>query len=294
MEEEWKRINGFSNYIINNNGVIKNIKTNRIIKEVNMSSYKSVSIKGDNNKRFNKLVHRLVAETFIPNLENKPTVNHKDKNRINNNVNNLEWYTMKEQHAHKNETKKEIKFGFGSGRREILRLNKDNMILEKYDSIILATKWLFDNNLTKIQEINDKTIKNLIGRIRNALTGKNKSAYGFKWKYDNKDDIKNEEWIEINPELIDNKINYYVSSYGRIKTPKNRISEGYLNESGYKIINIWNNKLFIHRLVALAFIPNPYNKPQVNHKDKDRTNNVISNLEWVTSKENNIHKFKKN
>ena len=80
----------------------------------------------------------------------------------------------------------------------------------------------------------------------------------------------------------------------RIKTPKNRISEGYLNESGYKIINIWNNKLFIHRLVALAFIPNPYNKPQVNHKDKDRTNNVISNLEWVTSKENNIHKFKKN
>ena len=67
----------------------------------------------------------------------------------------------------------------------------------------------------------------------------------------------------------------------------------YKNFEGYKRVKLTQNgkrkSFLIHRLVALAYIPNTYNKPIVNHINSNRTDNRVENLEWVTHKENSQH-----
>lgn len=91
MKEQWKVINDYNNYLISNTGKVKNNKTNKILKgQIDKDGYACVNLKGKV-----KRIHRLVATEFIKNDKNLPQVNHKDENKLNNNVENLEWCTNK-------------------------------------------------------------------------------------------------------------------------------------------------------------------------------------------------------
>lgn len=75
---------------------------------------------------------------------------------------------------------------------------------------------------------------------------------------------------------------------GRLLTPKR--SGNYFGVTLF--IPLYRRRFYIHRLVASAFIPNPHNKPHVNHKNRDRSDNSASNLEWVTPAENTAHAYR--
>ena len=103
------------------------------------------------------------------------------------------------------------------------------------------------------------------------------------------DNLPNENWREtVLPD-------YEISTYGRIKSYKRgeQIIKPVLDPDGYLKVRLNNNNkrknFSIHRLVAIAFIHNPDNKPEINHIDGDKFNNRVENLEWVTAAENIAH-----
>jgi hypothetical protein len=89
------------------------------------------------------------------------------------------------------------------------------------------------------------------------------------------------------------KENYYVSSLGRFKNKKGSIMKDYKSHhSGYIYLRVNIQKYALHRLIAQTFILNLDNKPFVNHINGDKTNNSVSNLEWCTCSEINLHNHK--
>jgi hypothetical protein len=109
------------------------------------------------------------------------------------------------------------------------------------------------------------------------------------------EDLKDEIWY-----FVPNSNNLYqISNFGRIKSFHNNkviIKKQNINNKGYCkgsfVINNKKNNYYVHRILAISCLDNPENKPQVNHKNGQRDDNRLENLEWSTNSENNLHSYK--
>lgn len=200
--EKWKSLDflGFPNYEVSNLGNVKSLNYNHTEKEgilkpaKNRDGYSVISLH-KNNKQKHFLVHRLVALAFIPNIQNLPQINHKDENKKNNRVENLEWVTPKENcnygtikerkskklkgknnpmygKHHTEETKQKMRDshkGKSNYKRckPIQQYTKDMVFIREWDSATLAEK-----------ELNIHS-----GNITKCCKGKLKTCGNFIWKY---------------------------------------------------------------------------------------------------------------
>ena len=127
--------------------------------------------------------------------------------------------------------------------------------------------------------------------ITDALRGRQKTAYGFAWEYEEAETIEGEEWRPIPIELFDLRKPYEVSSCGRIMNlTSGRVGPGYTQDSGVVVFRFMltdgcSRSIPVARVVASVFLENPESKPMVMHIDGDKANNHVSNLAWATRAE---------
>jgi hypothetical protein len=138
--EEWKTLERIPKYEVSNYGKIRSTKNEKVklLKVcVNNWGYELVCL-SDGKKRYTSYIHRLVAEVFIPTTNKALVVNHKDKNKKNNIVNNLEWTTVMENMWHRDDTEKYLKIS------EILEMCKGMTILQLEKFILQGQKIVRD------------------------------------------------------------------------------------------------------------------------------------------------------
>lgn len=168
MKEIWKTITEMKTYEISNCGRVRKKLTNgyrhlKLFKD--KDNYFRICL-CENNKRIYRYVHRLVAIEFIPNPDDKPTVNHKDGNKQNNCVGNLEWATIKEQNNHA------LKLG--------LRIMKNDACSKK------VAQYDKNRNLIKIYPSANEAKRQTgfsQGKISEVCRGEKKIYKDFIWEY---------------------------------------------------------------------------------------------------------------
>ena len=186
MEEIWKNIEGYPNYQVSNMGRIKRLstgyyrRTEKILKpQLQNNGYLHIKL-SQKDKTKCILVHRLVAQVFIPNPNNLPQVNHINEDKTDNRVENLEWCTQKYNINYGNGISKRVKTNKENGTykkigeinskirsKSILQFSKDNSFIRRWDCIMDVQRELgYDNK-----------------QICSCLKNRQKTAKGVKWVY---------------------------------------------------------------------------------------------------------------
>ena len=158
-----KDIKGYEGrYAITSCGKVWSYYRNRFMKpETTKNGYNRVILLDSNGNRKHYLIHRLVAEAYLPNPYNLPCVNHKDEVRTNNYLNNLEWC----DYSYNNQYGDRIKKVSDKTSKKVKQMTMDGIVIKVWDSAAEASRELG------------------ICQVYRAANGARKSAGGYKWEY---------------------------------------------------------------------------------------------------------------
>ena len=241
------------------------------------SGYMSVQISGQQFR-----VHRIVKIAFhgLPRRKEAWQVHHVDGDRANNQLDNLEYSTRSENIRHTYSNPKRRSSGPARSKLVLCR-PIGSMSWTTVPSVTAAAKQL--------------------GMSRDTVSRccRNQSATkGLEFKYPCPSDLalSGEEWRPVVHPMSGNLVpGRMVSSLGRIASCTGLIGRGHMSKQGYYTTSLRINShrwsVLVHRLVAAAFLEPPLSVDQcfVNHKDLDKGNNAVENLEWVSPAENLAH-----
>lgn len=173
------KIKGFKNYSINEEGQVRNDITNQIKKaHVNKKNNYYIVDLWENNVSYKRAIHRLLGETFIPNPDNKPTIDHIDGNRHNNSLDNLRWATYSEQNS---------RFNTNGVRSEKIIVTRYDEIRNKrggghldWGNVIEKKEF---ESITEVAKYFDLTISNISQLLKNGTIGKRGKTRGYLFEY---------------------------------------------------------------------------------------------------------------
>ena len=248
---EWKEIR--NNIVVSTTGIVKNTKTGYIYKTTIKNGYHCSTYLG------NKSIHRLVAETFIPNPNNYNTVNHINEDKLDNRVENLEWVSQK-QNINK----------FNENNNRTLKIKIVDMYYN--DKYIKS----FNNVLEASKEVGVSRTA-----ISKCCNGKHKTSNGYVFKFRDKEDHS----LDDNMKDIKD-YNYQISDNGKVYNKKTKkVLKHCKNANGNYYVTLTNangkRNFYIHRLVFETFKGDIPDKKQVIHIDGDKSNQYIENLKLL-------------
>jgi hypothetical protein len=220
------------------------------------------------------LMHRLVAMAFIARQDGHDFVNHRNMDRADNRVENLEWCNHEQNMQH----------SYATNSERISSANKTAKPIHGRPKG--ATEWTWYASANEAARV----LGLLPVQISAAALGKSQHLpYEFEFAPPTEPDvIDGEEWrVTVG--------GGHISSFGRVRNYAGVVTTPSQEASGYRRVKIDNQRHSVHRLVAEAFLgAAPEGCTQVNHKDGDPGNNHVTNLEWTTRSENIRHSYENN
>lgn len=266
----WKKWPRNFEYEISRCGMIRNLHK-RIIKPQIKDGYLYIALNIDSGKKYKTGVHQIVAQTYLsPPAESSYSVNHINNLKTDNRVENLEWSSQSEQ-------VKQAWLNEGRKKRYIIVIH-DNGTIEEYESAKLAAEAYNVKYKTMLERVKRHT------KVNGIL---------FEWKDEMYDAtvIEGERWKRY--EINGIATSHQISDHGRVASSLGILKLNDNFKYHQVTVHIPNDKSYsrqIHIMVAEMFLKKPDTTPyshSVDHLNKDVRNNRVTNLEWVTVKEQN-------